>query len=246
MYSRIPMPKVEWREENRRYSLGLFPIIGAVIGGLIFGWGALCRMLGFNSPVFAAVAVLIPIAVTGGIHLDGFCDFTDARCSFADKQKRLEIMSDPHIGSFAAIYACLYLMIQGALWTQVDDIRLMGTAALCFVMSRALSGISAVTFRAAKSEGTLQSFVKPSHKGVNIGLGIFFFAAAAAGGAVLSPLSGAAAAVTALIVFAYYRHAAYSTLGGTTGDLCGWFLQLCEIWTLAAAVSEERESVMIR
>ncbi|MBQ1398379.1 MAG: adenosylcobinamide-GDP ribazoletransferase, partial [Clostridia bacterium] len=35
MYTRIPMPQVEWREENRRYSLCFFPLCGAVIGGLL-------------------------------------------------------------------------------------------------------------------------------------------------------------------------------------------------------------------
>ena len=35
MYSRIPAPKVEWKEENRRYALGFFPLVGAVIGAFI-------------------------------------------------------------------------------------------------------------------------------------------------------------------------------------------------------------------
>ena len=34
MYSRIPMPQVEWKEENRRYALCFFPLIGAVIGAV--------------------------------------------------------------------------------------------------------------------------------------------------------------------------------------------------------------------
>ena len=32
MYSRIPVPQVEWKEENRRYSLCFFPVIGVVLG----------------------------------------------------------------------------------------------------------------------------------------------------------------------------------------------------------------------
>ena len=30
-YSRIPMPQVEWSEENRKYAMWFFPLIGAVI-----------------------------------------------------------------------------------------------------------------------------------------------------------------------------------------------------------------------
>jgi len=33
-YSRIPVPQVEWLEENRKYSMCFFPLIGAVIGWL--------------------------------------------------------------------------------------------------------------------------------------------------------------------------------------------------------------------
>ena len=93
MYSRIPAPKVEWKEENRRYALGFFPLVGAVIGGLLMLWRLGCGKLGFGQLVFAAGAVFIPVLVTGGIHLDGFCDVCDARASYADKAKRLEIMS---------------------------------------------------------------------------------------------------------------------------------------------------------
>ena len=72
MYSRIPAPHVEWREENRRYALGFFPLVGAVIGLLTFGWYLLSQLIGLSGLLFGAVSVLIPIAVTGGIHLDGY------------------------------------------------------------------------------------------------------------------------------------------------------------------------------
>lgn len=236
MYSRIPAPRVEWREENRRYSLGFFPLVGAVIGGLTLLWRMLCDKLGIGQALFAAGAVLLPIAVTGGIHLDGFCDFTDARSSYADKQKRLDIMADPHIGSFAAIHLCLYLIVQTALWAQIQDIMSTAVVACGYVLSRSLSGLSALTFKAAKDGGSLQSFVRPSHKGVNIVMTALFLTASAVGMILLMPIVGIAAVIVSLLVFEYYRHTAYRTLGGITGDLCGWFLQLCEIWLLAAVV----------
>ena len=116
MYSRIPAPRVEWREENRRYALCFFPLVGAVIGGLLLLWERLCALLEIGVTVRGAVCVLLPILVTGGIHIDGFCDTTDAVSSYADKQKRLEIMKDPHIGSFAVIGLCSMLLLQFALF----------------------------------------------------------------------------------------------------------------------------------
>ena len=186
--------------------------------------------------LFAAVAVLIPILVTGGIHLDGFCDVTDARASFADKEKKLQIMSDPHIGSFAVIRVCLYLILQTALFTQISDLRNTAVISFGYILSRSCSGFSAVTFRCAKKEGTLQDFVKPSHRSVTIGMVSAFASAAMIAMLWTGHAQGCAAIGGAVMCFLYYKHIAYKDFGGTTGDLCGWFLQLCEISMLAAAV----------
>lgn len=236
MYSRIPVPQVAWKEENRRYALGWFPLIGVVIGGLLLIWRQFCSGFSCGQMLFAAVAVLLPILITGGIHLDGFCDVTDARSSFADREQRLRIMSDPHIGSFAVTRVCLYLILQTALFTQISDINSMIVAACGFVLSRAFSGLSAVTFRCAKMDGTLQDFVKPSHRSVTILMVSFCAAAAAVGMLIANFMKGCAAIAAAALCFWHYRHTAYQEFGGTTGDLCGWFLQRCEIAMLAAVV----------
>ena len=44
-YSRIPMPQVEWSEENRKYAMCFFPLIGAVVGGALWLWLLLCDRL---------------------------------------------------------------------------------------------------------------------------------------------------------------------------------------------------------
>ena len=48
-YSRIPVPQVEWTEENRRYAMCFFPLIGAVLGLILWGWLALCDALQFGA-----------------------------------------------------------------------------------------------------------------------------------------------------------------------------------------------------
>ena len=68
-YSRIPVPQVAWTDENRKYSMCFFPLIGAVIGLLLWGWLALCDVLGFGALLRGAVGALLPILVTGGIHM---------------------------------------------------------------------------------------------------------------------------------------------------------------------------------
>lgn len=236
MYSRIPMPQVEWKEENRRYALGWFPLIGVIIGALLIVLRIICTKYSCNQFLFAIIAVMIPVFVTGGIHLDGFCDVTDARASFADKEKRLKIMSDPHIGSFAVIHVCLYLIFQTILFVQIVDIRSTLAVAGGFVISRAFSGLSAVTFQCAKKDGTLQDFVKPSHRFVTVFMECIFAFVGFFTMFLANYLYGCAAFGFAVLCFLNYKYIAYREFGGITGDLCGWFLQRCEIIILAAIV----------
>ncbi len=236
MYSRIPMPQVEWKEENRRYSLGFFPLVGAVCGGLLILLRAVCDMLNAGQLIFAAAAVFLPVLVTGGIHLDGFCDVTDALSSFAGKEKRLEILSDPHIGSFAVMRLCLYLILQTALFTCISGVKETAAVACGYVISRALSGLSAVCFKAAKKEGTLHSFVQPSHQNITIAMETAFIAGAGAAAVVMFPIRGMVCLAVCAAVLFYCRRTAYKNFGGYTGDVCGWSQQLCEIWYLTAFV----------
>lgn len=240
MYSHIPVPAVEWKEENRRYALGFFPLVGAVTGGLLMLWRYVCNVLDTGQFIFAAGAVLIPVLVTGGIHLDGFCDVCDARASYADRKKRLEIMSDPHIGSFAVIKLCLYLIVQTALFSQAKSWRTVAVISCGYVLSRALSGLTAVTFRSAKSSGTLQSFVRPAHKRLTAAMVLFWGIVSIVISVVLQPVCGASAAAAAAVVLIWHRYSSYRDFGGITGDLCGWFLQMCEIMILAAVIFSER------
>lgn len=240
MYSRIPVPNVEWKEENRRYALGFFPLVGAVIGGLLILWRYLCNQLGFGQLLFAVGAVILSVVITGGIHLDGFCDVTDALSSYGDRKKRLEIMSDPHIGSFAVIYLVVLLLAQAAFFTETDTFSETITIAAGYVISRSLSAFSALFFRSAKINGTLASFVSPSHRNISAAIAGLLLAAASALMFVFGGFSGLSAIAAAVVVLLYYRHIAYKHFGGTTGDLCGWFLQLCETWMLAAIVISSR------
>lgn len=94
MYSKIPMPQITWTKENMKNTLCYFPLIGAVIGALLWLWYWLCGIAGFGVMLQAAVAVLIQVLVTGGIHLDGFLDTSDALSSWQTAERRLEILKD--------------------------------------------------------------------------------------------------------------------------------------------------------
>ncbi len=245
MYSKIPVPSVEWRDENRRYALCFFPLIGAVIGALFLLWRQFCRYAELGLLLNAAVCTVIPILITGGIHLDGFCDVSDAVSSCAERPRKLEILSDPHIGAFAAIKLAVYLLIQTALFSEVALFRAEIVIALGFVMSRALSGLAAVVFRNAKRSGSLWAFTEPAHRTVTLSVLGVIIAVCAAAMVIISPLCGGAACIACIAAFVVYRLYSYKQFGGITGDTAGWFLQVCELSVLAAAVVGEKVGGML-
>ena len=115
MFSAIPMPQTEWTNKSMRYALCAFPLIGAVIGALVCLWRFVCLRMEFSEWILAAGICVLPVLVTGGIHLDGFCDTADALASHQDTEKKLQILKDPHMGAFAAIWLGCYFIAQLAL-----------------------------------------------------------------------------------------------------------------------------------
>ena len=104
MFSAVPVPQFAWNEKNMRYALCAFPLVGLLCGAL---W-CVCGVLPLPAPARAAGFCLVPVWVTGGIHLDGYADTCDALASYGDREKKLEILKDPHCGAFAVIRLCSY------------------------------------------------------------------------------------------------------------------------------------------
>ena len=104
MFSAIPVPQTEWNRQSMRYTLCAFPLVGVVIAGCSWLWVLLCRRFALPEIIRGAGLCLLPVLITGGIHLDGYADTWDAISSHAGIGKRQEILKDPHIGAFAAIH----------------------------------------------------------------------------------------------------------------------------------------------
>ena len=239
MYSKIPMPRVDWNEKNMKYAMCFFPVIGMVIGALEIGAFYLLNYLGFGSLFRASVLVLIPVIVTGGIHVDGLLDTTDAISSHAERERKLEILKDSHTGAFAILGCVIYFMAALAVWSEVSA-AILPSVVVVFTLSRALSGMAVVSFKSARSNGLLYTFSDGAHKIVVRGVLIVLVLAAAVLMVMLNPVAGAVGVAAAVVTFCYYRWFSYKEFGGITGDLAGYFLQLCELFVPLAMVVAER------
>lgn len=122
IYSKIPVPQFEWREEDMKYILVFFPWIGLVIAGAMWLWLWCCQQLGINSLCRVLIGTAIPIIITGGFHVDGYMDTMDALHSYQSREKKLEILKDAHIGAFAVIMLVLYYLIYAGAFSQLCDI----------------------------------------------------------------------------------------------------------------------------
>mgnify|MGYP000101997971 CR=1 FL=1 len=235
MYSRIPMPMFEWKEEDMKYAMCFFPAIGMVIGAVFYGMFLLLSWLLPGSVLAAGILLAVPIFITGGIHMDGFMDTCDARASYGDREKKLAILKDTHTGAFAVIFGALYLILYAAACLELERETAM-LVSIGFVISRSLSGLSTVTFPEARKHGMLADFMKDARKKtVAVCMLVIFFLTAFLE-LLFGGICGGVVVITTVLIFLWYRHMAVQEFGGVTGDLAGFFLQICELGILLAAV----------
>lgn len=228
MYSRIPVPHADWEKENMKYTMCFFPAIGAVVGLLLYIWGRVAAWLGFGSLMRAAGCVLLPVVVTGGIHLDGFLDTMDALSSHQPQERKIEILKDSHAGAFAVIMGCAYFTLALGAWSEIDP-ALYPALGIVFVLSRALSALALAVFPKANKKGSLALFSDAAQKKVLL-VSLAVWIAGCAGILIVMDWRYALVILaTAVVTFWYYHHMAMKEFGGTTGDIAGFFVQVMEL-----------------
>lgn len=235
MYSKIPVPKVDWDEKSMKYALCFFPLVGVATGAAAYAVGMLLYTFNVGALLRACIMTVLPILITGGIHLDGFLDTMDGISSYANREKRLEILKDSNSGAFAIIGGLVYFTLSIGFFSELKA-DVLPVAAAGYVLSRSLSGLSVVAFKAAKKTGLAAAFADGSNRAAVKAVMALYFVAAAAFMIYTDALCGAAAVISALLCFAYHYYNCIKNFGGITGDLAGYFLQLCELVILMSAV----------
>jgi adenosylcobinamide-GDP ribazoletransferase len=174
----------------------LYPLVGAAIGALA---GAVVDVLAGPLPPWAAATTGVALAalLTGGMHLDALADTADA-LGGSTRERRLEIMRDPSIGSFGAAALVLVLVLEISLLAQLGARDL---ALVSFTAAGALSRWSALPIAFAlpyaRDEGQGRSLTT----GLSLGAVLLGLAVAAAIAAIALS-SGAAAALGAATTLA--------------------------------------------
>ena len=236
LYSRIPMPRFEMDEGDMSHSLMFFPAVGAVIGMAVYLFNVLLLKLSVPDTARVFVTLLIPIVITGGFHLDGFMDTEDALRSYAAREKKLEILKDPHIGAFAVIGLAVYFLVVLSALSVIIQRGNPGTMLLAIpilMMSRALSGLTSLLLPKAKKDGMLYAEAGNKHGSVIWALAVWLLISVIV--MICFGIIGYMSfgvIVTIVISFAatfiIYKNMVIRQFGGVTGDTAGYLVTVSE------------------
>lgn len=245
-FSRIPMPHFKWEPENMKWMLCFFPLVGVVISGLLVLWYYLSQWLGLSPLLTGAGLTLIPLLVTGGIHLDGFCDVCDALASHAEPQRKREILKDSHVGAFAVISLVVYLIVYLVFAAEVElDLRTILLVAIMHVGSRCAAGFASLALPKAFQEGMLASQTQSADAKRSSIILVALLLVCFACQLVIDLWPALVMACCADLTFLYLWIMSKRQFGGMNGDQAGYFLQLVELVMLIALVLTQKVMVLL-
>jgi adenosylcobinamide-GDP ribazoletransferase len=209
-----------------------FPWVGALLG--LGFWGAWVGLQGVLPPATtAALLLILTVAVTGGLHLDGLADTADGLGGGRTPEERLRIMKDSRVGTFGVLSLILALLLKFALFFSLAGEGAAGRLVLFPLVSRWGMVLMAFLSPYARPEGGLgQAMTLGVTARIMTGatlsaLGLAFLAGGLQG---LFLVAGAALAVWLLSL--YFR----AKLGGITGDTLGATNELLEVLALGGAL----------
>ena len=225
-FSAVPIKKqLDMNAKSVTWMYGFLPIVGLLIGSIISsGVFILSRYSEISELLLAILIVIGMIVLTGGLHLDGWIDMSDAFFSYGEKEKRLEILDDPRTGAFGVISVfCLLILKIGVIYEMLLHGQLAILPFLIFIPFIARMGMLLyfVTMKPAKEKGLAAYF-----KGIVIqnklavlivvqcvlALVCWFY---------IGIFSLFISVVVMLIAVAIYRNWSKKHFGGVTGDLLG-------------------------
>lgn len=231
--TRLPTPRLTVSSAEFAASMRWFPAVGLIVGALVAGGARIGAQI--DPWTGALAALLLWVAVTGALHLDGLGDIADASgavhkargrpSAVEDRDRLLTVLADPHAGSFAVVAIGLQLIAKLVL--------LHG-----LVAAQAFAAIALIPFAARIGPLVWSRWLPDLHAGLGskfrgavrpIDLGIW--AVLLATSALLSPSLFAAPPV-----FLLWGRWLRRRIGGISGDGHGAGIELTESLLLLAAL----------
>jgi len=198
-----------------RHTLSWFPVVGALLGLIIGGiWWCADQLW---APVVAAgLVIVVDLALTGLLHLDGLVDTADGLVPQIPRQRRLTIMSEPTVGAYGVGAAVVVLLLRWSALASMQPNVLLVAAIWCG--SRTVMAVAARAVPYARAEGGLATALlggdwRP--------VALYGLIGSVALGALSAGRQSELAVAVGMLAGAAVVVVARRRLGGFTGDVLG-------------------------
>ena len=215
-------------------SRGWYPIVGLLYGlllvALVLLW-TLALGVPMFTPVLAALLVMAMAAANRFLHLDGLMDFCDAMWGGHTVERRLEIMRDSRVGSFAVAGCVSVLLVKYSALLSLLTI-VPGLSGLLFfpIVSRWAMTLLLTVFPYGRQQGIGSAFATHGRPWLATGFALLTVAAVAW---FLLGLAGILILVVVSMVSLLLGWWASRRLGGgLTGDCYGAANEIMEVLAL--------------
>lgn len=226
--SMIPFPfEVPINKTNIKRAVQTFPVFG-LFQGVIYT-SVIYFFIEYTPLSSLAVAFslwLLLIVLTGGIHLDGWIDCSDAYFSYRDKEKRLRIMEDSRVGAFGVLSLVVLLAMRFFL---IYEVILMITPVTYFFIliipffSKTLMGMMLIQFPLAKEKGMAHFYSKATET-KSLWVYLLYFSMLLVAVIIWLPqiiIYFLVLPLTVLLLLFVLRRKILAWFGGITGDVTG-------------------------
>lgn len=233
--TRIPAGVTDYRIEHLRQSVYWYAAVGSVIGLILWAAQTLfLQIFSWDADLIVSVLLLLVwVALTGALHLDGLADTADAWLGGqGDREKSLRIMKDPQSGPAGVVAITMVLLLKFSVILYLQQHQEFAYLLVVPVAARALVPLLFFTTPYARKEG-LGSPFSEGLEFIKIIPGIAF---AIALGFLGNGSWWLVAMLMAGIVFWCARRWMLTRLGGTTGDTAGALIEVLECSLLLACV----------
>ncbi len=215
-------------------SRGWYPFVGLLYGLLSLLLLTLEALVVGRPGVFMltiALMVVIPAVANRFLHLDGLMDFCDAMWGGRTAERRLEIMRDSRVGSFAVAGCFCVLLIKFAALSSLLLTGLeVGILLLFPMVSRWTMTLLLTVFPYGRQQGIGSAFAHGNRPWLATGLGLSSVAAAA--WFLLGPVGMTVLIVVSLLAMLLGWWSAKRLGGGLTGDCYGAANEIMEAVSL--------------
>jgi adenosylcobinamide-GDP ribazoletransferase len=231
--TRFPSPRFQhFSQRAVAASLLYYPLIGALMGAVLWQLNVYLPLLPLNPWLQAAVLLLLWVWMSGGLHLDGVADCADAEAGGnGDRQRILELMKDSAAGTAAVINLVLVLLLKWA--ALLSLIRMEMTYLLVIILALGRSSVLFLftTTAYVRKDGLGQSMAQ----GLQRGASFTVFLLVVIGSVAAMPYQMMLLPVVFALYLLWIRRKWMKLIGGITGDVCGMAIEKSETLMLLTA-----------